>query len=241
MEHDALVDAVEREAALIVTALREGPLDAAVPSCPGWTMADLANHLGNFTVWAHVLCEGTGRPKPPFPDRPEGDAVVDWAEELAGLLVRELRATPRDTEVWTWVRSDKTAGFVARRAANELAIHRVDAQLARGAPQPIDATHAAEIIDEIFVMRNDAEQPDPHVGSGETLHLHGTDREGDEWMITLAPDRLAVTREHAKGDLALRGTVSDLALLLYGRPTLGDVDRLGDGSVLDVWSREFRF
>jgi uncharacterized protein (TIGR03083 family) len=241
MEHDALVDAAEREAAAIVAAMREGPLGAGVPSCPGWTLADLANHLGEFTTWTHVLCEGTGRPKPPFPDRPDGDAVVDWFEDLAALLVSELRATPPDTDVWTWVRSDKSAAFVARRAANELAIHRVDAQLARGMPDPIDAAHAAEIIDETFVMRNDSERPEPHVGSGQTIHLHGSDRENDEWMITLGPDGISVTREHAKGDLAMRGTVSHLALLLYGRPTLEEVVRVGDESVLDVWYREFTF
>lgn len=241
MDHDALVDAVEREAATIVATMRDGPLAAPVPSCPGWTLADLANHLGDFTVWTHVLCEGTGRPKPPFLDRPDGDAVVDWFEELAALLMRELRATPPDTEVWTWVRSDKTAAFVARRAANEFAVHRVDAQLARGTPTAIDAAHAAAIIDETFVMRNDSEHPEPHVGSGQTIHLHGNDREGDEWMIALDRDGITATREHAKGDLALRGTVSDLALLLYGRPTLGEVARFGDESVLDIWYREFTF
>jgi uncharacterized protein (TIGR03083 family) len=239
MEHDELVDHVEQEAAAIVAALRAGPLDVAVPTCPEWTLADLAGHVGSFTVWTHVLCEGTGRHKPPYPDQPEGDAVVDWFEELAGHLVAELRATPPDTRVWTWVSSDKTAGFVARRAANELAIHRVDAQTARGRHDPIDPGLAAGIIDETFVMRNDSEQPRPHVGSGETLHLHGA--EGDEWMITLDPDRIRVTREHAKGDLALRGTVSDLALLLYQRPPLGEVQRFGDESVLDLWHREFTF
>jgi hypothetical protein len=35
--------------------------------------------------------------------------------------------------------------------------------------------------------------------------------------------------------------VSDLELLLYGRPTLGPVERFGDDTVLDGWYRTFHF
>ncbi|MBI2169574.1 MAG: maleylpyruvate isomerase family mycothiol-dependent enzyme [Actinobacteria bacterium] len=239
MEYAEHIAAVEREAAAIVAALAATPLDTQVPSCPEWTVADLARHVGSFTVWTHVLCEGTGRPKPPFPDTPEGNALVGWVEELTGHLVSELRATPPDTTVWTWVTSDKSARFVARRAAHELAVHRFDAQLARGAPEPIDATLAIDGIDEIFLMRNDGEEAKPHLGSGETLHLHTA--EGFERFIRLTPEGLVVSEEHAKADLALRGTASDVELVLFQRPPLGPVERLGDETVLDVWCREFTF
>ncbi len=49
-----------------------------------------------------------------------------------------------------------------------------------------------------------------------TIHLHCTDGEG-EWLITRAGDDVVVTREHAKGDVAARGTASDLLLFLWGR------------------------
>ena len=210
-----------------------------MPSCPDWTVADLAEHVGGFTgFWAHILCEGTGRPKPPVPEYEAGAPLRDWYEELAAMLAAELRATPPDTTVWTWA-DDKSARFVARRCAHELAIHRYDAQLAAGAPHPIEAAVAADGIDEIFYMIANA--PDRiGEGGGETLHLHGTDR-GDEWLLTLDGEELQVERRHAKGDLALRGSVSDLELLLYQRPTLGDVERIGDEKVLDAWHRFFTF
>ena len=98
---------------------------------------------------------------------------------------------------------------------------------------------AADGIDEIFYMVANA--PDRRGrGDGETLHLHGTDR-GDEWLLTLDNDALQVERRHAKGDLALRGAVSDLELVLYQRPPLGDIERIGDESVLDAWHRFFTF
>jgi hypothetical protein len=188
-----------------------------------------------------VLCEGTGRAKTPAPDKPDDDSLLaGWVEELGGHLVSELRATPPDTEVWTWV-DDKSARFIARRCANELAVHRFDAQTARDAPQPIDAALAADGIDEIFVMMAARGEPSGE-GRGETLHLHGTDDgRDDEWLIALQADRVEMSHEHAKGDLALRGAVSDIELLLYQRPPLGEVQRFGDESVLDAWYREFTF
>jgi uncharacterized protein (TIGR03083 family) len=239
MEYAEHVEAVEPETRALAAAFRRADPGARVPSCPDWTVADLAEHVGGFSgFWAHVLCEGTGRPKPPFPEVQLGASLGDWYEEVAALLVAELRATPPDTAVWTWA-DDQSARFVGRRCAHELAVHRFDAELAIDAPQPIDAAVAADGIDEIFYMV-DAASDRAGRGEGETLHLHGTDR-GDEWLLTLDPDGLQVERRHAKGDLALRGAVSDLELLLYQRPTLGDVERLGDERVLAAWQRVFTF
>ena len=77
-------------------------------------------------------------------------------------------------------------------------------------------------------------------GEGETLHLHGTDR-GDEWVLMLGVEGLTVGRSHAKADLALRGAVSDLELVLYHRPPVGPVEQFGDDGVLDAWYRVFTF
>jgi uncharacterized protein (TIGR03083 family) len=233
------VNAVAREAGAFTAALRHADLGVQVPTCPDWTLSDLAVHAGGVAgFWTHALCEATGRPKPPFAEHPpDGDAAA-WFEDVTGHLVEELRTASPDTQVWTWVPGDQSAGFVARRMAHEIAVHRFDAQSARRAPQPIDGALAADGIEEIFVMVD--AWPDSGRGTGETLHLHGTDR-GDEWLIAMNPEGLDVRREHAKGDLALRGAVSDLELLLYDRPPLGGVERFGDEAVLDAWYRVFKF
>jgi hypothetical protein len=122
--------------------------------------------------------------------------------------------------------------------AHETAVHRFDAQMAIDKAQPIEAALAADGIEEIFAMAGAA--PDRMgQGEGQTLHLHSN--EGNEWLIAMNPDGLDVRREHAKGDLALRGAVSDIELLLYGRPPIGEVERFGDESVLDAWYQVFKF
>jgi uncharacterized protein (TIGR03083 family) len=247
VEYGEHVDAVERDTKALVDALRSGPLDMGVPSCPEWTLTELAHHIGGFTgFWSHVLCEGTGRSNTPFREMPSGPGVADWYEELADLLVAELRITPADTAVWTWVPDRQNAAFVARRCAHELAVHRFDAQLARRATQPIDAALAADGIEEIFVMiaawsaQGDPAGRGQGRGDGESLHLHATDR-GDEWLLTMEPEGLRVDRQHGKGDLALRGSVSDLELVLYQRPPIGEVEHLGDEAALAAWYRAFAF
>jgi uncharacterized protein (TIGR03083 family) len=241
MEHAARVEAVEREMDGFVTALAAGPLDAPVPTCPDFTVDDLAEHVGAFAgFWTHILCEGTGRPKPPFADVGD-EGRVEWMAALARNLAVELRATPPDTAVWTWFPPDQTAGFVTRRIANELAVHRVDAQVARGAQEPVDAELAADGIEEIFVLLQHPQRDDLVSPTHHTLHLHGTDFEPSEWFVDFGPDGLTMTREHAKGELALKGPVTDLEMLLYQRPTLGEVQRFGDDAALAAFHDVFTF
>jgi uncharacterized protein (TIGR03083 family) len=198
-------------------------------------------HVGTFSgFWSHVLCEGSGRPKPPFDEVPSDDRV-EWVRTHAGHLVTELRATPPETTVWTWFPPDQSAGFVARRVANEIAVHRVDAQVARGTQQPVDAELAADGIEEIFVLLQHPQKDDLLSPTRHTLHLHGTDFEPSEWLVDFGPDGMVVTREHAKGELALKGPVSDLAMALYQRPTLGDVQHFGDDAVLAAFHHVFTF
>ena len=237
MDYSAHVAATRTEVAAIVEALGSGPFDVRVPTCPDWTLADLVTHIGQFSGWwADVLCEGLGRPKTPLPDPPEGERLTGWFAEAAGRLVRLLGEAPPDTSVWTWMPDQQSAAFVARRSAHELSVHRFDVEMSRGTPRPIPPELAADGIEEILMMVGHRGGS----GSGETLHLHGTDRH-DEWMLTLAPERVKVERTHGKGDLALRGAVSDLELTLYHRPAVGEVEQFGDAAVLDAWYRIFTF
>jgi len=243
MRYEEHLEAVEREAGALAAALAGGPIDARVPTCPDWTVADLADHVGGFTgFWTHVLCEGTGRPKTEFAPRPTDGDVGGWYAGLGASLVSELRSTAPDQHVWTWAPGRNDASFIACRCAHELAVHRFDAEAARGASAPIDGALAVDGIEEIFVLIDawKSNHPESGAGEGQSLHLHATDRDA-EWLLTLTPDGVDVRREHAKADLALRGGVSDLELVLYDRPSIGPVERFGEQAVLDAWYRVFHF
>jgi uncharacterized protein (TIGR03083 family) len=250
MDHADHIAAAEREIDALLVALAAGPLSAPVPTCTDWTAADLAGHVGWFcTRWRDHLRGGgpEGAVRPGDVRAPDGDAAtLTWLRGLRYELMAELGTVPADATVWTWFPSEQTAGFVARRCAHELAIHRYDAQSARGTCAPIAPELAADGIDEMLDVLSTARYA-TDVAAGQTVHLHGTDDPdviGDlhvEWLVRLEPDRPVVTREHAKGDLALRAPVSDLELLLYGRPPLGEVQRFGDESILELWHQLFRF
>jgi uncharacterized protein (TIGR03083 family) len=246
MDHDSLVRAAKMEVEALTHALGSGESDVPVPTCEGWTVHDLAVHVGEFCgFWGHVLCEATGRPKPSIPDPPAGDAVAPWVAEAAGILIAELEATPAHTPAWTWFEGDRTAGFVARRSAHELAIHRYDAEATWSIGTPVPAALAADGIDEVLDVLITARDRTGE-GSGRVLVLRSSDL-GIVWTVTLEPDRVVVDRRSREdppiegASLVVSGTASDLELTLYSRPSLGPVDMQGDYTVLAEWHREFRF
>jgi uncharacterized protein (TIGR03083 family) len=233
MEHAEHVAAIRRESAALSDAARAAGPDAAVPSCPDWTVADLLGHIGRIQPWVAGLIES--RPADPSEnwrqhEPPAPDVRVAWFDAGASRLADALAAADPDDEVWTWA-PDRRIGFWSRRMAHEVAVHRWDAQSAAHATTPIDRALAVDGIQETFdllPLRIDAHA---RAGSGETIHLHCTDGDG-EWLVRLTADGIEVTREHAKGDVAARGTASDLLLLTCSRIAPDAVDTFGDAALL---------
>jgi uncharacterized protein (TIGR03083 family) len=242
MQHSQHVDAIRREGAALSAAARRAGSDAHVASCPDWTIADLLSHIGRIQHWVVGVVEM--RPERPSfnwrqTDPPPERDRFDWFDEGDERLAATLGALAPDTPVWTWA-SARTAGFWSRRQAHEVAVHRWDAQTALGAPEPIDRELAVDGIQEVFDILPDRPGVGPITGNGETIHLHCTDGEG-EWLVRFAPDGVVVTNEHAKGDVAARGTASDLLLLVWGRIPPERVETFGDASLLAHWHEQTRF
>jgi hypothetical protein len=131
--------------------------------------------------------------------------------------------------VWTWS-SDHTVGFVVRRMAQETAVHRWDADQAAKRDMPIEGSLASDGIDEFLQhFLGDPVEGAPPVGG--SVHIHCTDVAG-EWTIRpTEAGEFDVTREHAKGDCAIRGGASDLLLALWRRQPLSVLDVVGDAEV----------
>lgn len=242
MDYDGLLNGIDQARSLLVAAVDRGDPAATVPTCPDFTLDDLAVHVGEFCAfWTHALHEAAGEDKPAFSTDPGGQSRAGWLDEWTGRLAQALRATTGDAPCWTWHGPDQTAGFVASRSCHELTVHRVDAQLGAGVDVgPVPGAIGAAGIEELWLLVGAGIRP-RSAGQGQTLHLHGTDHEPAEWLVRLAPEGPTVTREHAKGDLALRGAVGDLELLLYQRPPVGEVERFGDEDVLAAFHRAFTF
>ncbi len=116
--------------------------------------------------------------------------------------------------------------------AQETAVHRVDAERAAGRDHRVDPEFAADGIDEFLThfLRWIAEDAAPAGGS---VHLHCADTAG-EWTVTTDDDgRYTLTREHSKGDAALRGDAHDLLMVLWRRAPLDSVDVFGDRDVAE--------
>ena len=217
MDRTSYLDSLRAETELLVDAARTD-LGRPVPTCPGWTCERLVGHIGRVHRWtAGWIVEGAA---PEVEQAPDGPAVLDWARAALDALIAVVEQADPDAPVDTWAGS-QPAIFWPRRMALETAVHRVDAQLAGGAATPVATSLAlagvAELLDVLLPLRGTGEL-ERH---GETLHLHATDPDlaqgSGEWLVTLGEARLEVERAHAKGDVAVRGSASDLFLLLWNR------------------------
>jgi uncharacterized protein (TIGR03083 family) len=237
MDTDTLLSAVEREGRALAAAGRAG-LDAPVPSCPGWGVADVVGHMARVfrSIAEHVERRAQEMvPAGEIPEPPEGDALLGFYEEGLDRVLAALRGIGPDEPVWSWS-GHNVGGFYHRRAAHETAVHRWDAESAHGTPGPFDGDLAADGVSEFyervlpFSIRRWKRTPPQ--GS---LHLHRTDGPG-EWMVRVDDGEVLLTHEHGKGDAAVRGPAGELLLLAWHRRGLDGLEVFGDPEVASAWA-----
>jgi uncharacterized protein (TIGR03083 family) len=227
-----------------VAAARRDPA-APVPSCPGWTVHELVGHVGRVHTWATQVVRS--RSREPIASRlfPEGPADpglrIDWAAERHAELVDALQGLDEDEPIWVRVPGgDGTGRFWLRRQAHELALHRWDAESATGEAQPLDAELSVDGLDELLALFLPQRATSATlVSTGASLHVHCTDRDG-EWLVRFGPDGATTSTEHAKADVAVRGSAADLYLVLWNRVSRDRVEVFGDASLLDRWAEHVR-
>lgn len=243
LEDQIYLTAVRDEASLMA-ATPATDLDRRVPGCPDWDVAQLIGHTGWIHRWVTaILANGGERVSPrDVAPAPEGAAVLEWFAEATPDLLRQLEALDPDAEAFTFV-GPRPARFWRRRMAQETAVHRWDAQSASTRPPtPLDAALAVDGIDEVWDVYFPRRFTWDAVADGATVHLHATDVEG-EWLVRVGADEATstVTRGHAKGDVAVRGTASDLLLYLFGRISPADLDLRGDAELAAAFQAGGRY
>lgn len=218
------------------------PLD--VPHLDGWTVRSVVGHMGWVFRFARLSLEAEPDDRPSrssVPEPPPGDGVLDWLDEGYREAKAALDGVDPERTVPTFT-GPQPARWWLRRLSHEVAMHRWDAESASSSPSPIDARQALDGIDEVLEVFVPNRMQFPVLeGDGETVHLHATDVEGGEWMLTYHADSVTWERGHAKGDVAARGPVSDLMLLMWGRIPPSRLEVFGDASLLDRWQAAATF
>ncbi|HEY0474364.1 MAG TPA: maleylpyruvate isomerase N-terminal domain-containing protein [Kribbella sp.] len=231
---------LERAAAELAAAFEAVPPTAVVPSCPGWTLADLALHVGAGERWAAAILLSGQRQKVPEVLR----TTISWSDWYAGTsaaLVAAIKAVDPEEPCWNFSPVQQFAGFWTRRRLHETAIHLVDAiQAGAGAPVAaasggrldgvIPAVVAADGVDEVFTVylpRMLARGFPPVVTRQVGVRAVDT---GDEWTLTPVAEGEPplVDRSRAIGEAVISGTALDLDLCLWRRQPTGVLTVTGD-------------
>jgi uncharacterized protein (TIGR03083 family) len=252
---DQYLHAVRESSALLLDAARRD-LKAPVPTCPGWFTATLVAHIGEVQrSWAFIVRTRAQSPV----DLPDSEfdscpglsawyratltgpadlnaipaGLVGWAAESAVQLLQAFEAVEPEEPIWHWS-GDNRAITTMRNQAMEATVHRWDAQNAQHATSPIDPDIALDGIAQHFEVQIPAARHwnEYQRGQGESYHFHRTDGPG-EWLLSFYGDDVAVTAEHAKGDIAIRGSAENLFLWLWGRVFADRLEVYGDATLLE--------
>lgn len=191
-------------------------LTVAVPTCPGWSVADVLIHTAE--VYEHkIACIrlAGGRPDPWPPMWPADLDPLQWLTGAHSRLLTVLAGTETSAPSWTWWPADQTAGFWVRRMAQETAVHRVDTQSAFGPPAPVDRALAVDGIDEVLHMMLAGDWSDDQQ-QGSTAHVTIATA-GRTWSVRIRPDDIEVMDNGQPAETQVSGAPSDLLLWLWGR------------------------
>ena len=150
LEHLA---ALEADATRLVELVALADQSAPVPTCPGWTVADVVEHVGTLYRWsaAHVATAAPARLSPRSLDLglTEAGPSPAWLAEGVGPMLATFSGADPELVCWGWG-GDRRARFWPRRMLFETVVHRADAAFALDVEPVVDADVAVEGIDELL-------------------------------------------------------------------------------------------
>ncbi|WP_245565441.1 maleylpyruvate isomerase family mycothiol-dependent enzyme [Nocardioides insulae] len=214
---------------------RNGP-QAAVPTCPGWTLRDLVAHQGAVHRWAAGVIR-TGSLDTVDADASFAEGLADpdqltWFDEGARALLQALADAPEDLDVPFFLAGDPPPlmGW-ARRQCHETTIHAVDAMSASFGRAPLPAETwlgprlAADGVDELLTGFLPRRRHRLRSESPITVRVESTDT-GQAWTLSVSAEPVTTVRGgEASADVVLSGTAVELYLGLWNRsdgPTSSD-------------------
>ena len=250
MDSSRYLESLACDFALLRAAATAAGLGAPVPSCPGWTVADLVRHTAE--VYLHkTLAMRLGD----FPAEQDWPADVAAEPPLALLdrtyadLTAELGSRDPGSPAPTWYQPEPTVGFWRRRMAQETVIHRIDAELAAGGVvSPVPAGIALDGVDEVlvrFLGFGSTAWPDefaalrgPRLESADGDDTVVVETDGATWTVRPRPDRVDV-QAGTSGDVhaVIGADPEPLLRWLWGRGGEKEVSVSGDPAWADYLRR----
>ena len=212
---EAIRASLEATLNTFATLLADADETAEVATCPGWTIRDLAVHLGMVHRWAAgILLSGQMHRRPrPVIERP----LSEWYRGMADALLAAIDATAPGEPIPNFTETNETAAFWPRRQLHEATIHLRDLTIAMNLPDIfVSSELASDGVDELIAVsfRVLVAKDTPPVVN-ENIRLHATDT-GDEWILSAAsPGELAEPGTQYRASLS--ATASDLYFGLWGR------------------------
>ena len=147
----SFIPSIERDAAVMMSIATEAPLDLDVPSCPGWTLADLIEHTGIVHRHKTEILLGDWRTEaPPEPPGPGDADLVEWFGRGVVAMIDAMRTVDLTEPRWTWSEHDHPGAWWVRRMAHETAIHAADAILTVDQVPTLDPALAIDGVDELL-------------------------------------------------------------------------------------------
>ncbi|MFJ5268537.1 maleylpyruvate isomerase N-terminal domain-containing protein [Streptomyces sp. NPDC088358] len=253
LEFPVLLRLIDERSAAFRAAVASAPsLDVQVPTCPEWTLFDLAQHIGEGRrAWAATVAAGPAPAKSAAEGAPaaprEREALPAWLAESTEQLLDALREAGPDRGCWTWwgaSQSPRTSGAVARHQLQQIAVHTYDAQVTTGTPQPLPTEVALDGVEEFLFTCVATTSAWPHKPTA--FDFHAT--EGRSWRLTVDSDGARTTRVPAPGPtpataahedpdaagVSVRGTASELVLFVYDRIPADSLRIDGDAGLFDL-------
>ncbi len=240
MDLNGYLAVLAAEATALAAAADEAGLDAAVPTCPGWTVNDLVLHIGEVHRWATAavasratrLGDMPGDSRGPLPER--ADTIV-WFCRGAVTLRDTLAAADPSVEYAAFLTDPPTPRllFWARRQTMETTVHRVDAESALDRCTALGPDIALDGIDEFLTGFLPRSRTPLHADTPHCL-LVAPNYSDQRWTISISNDLPVTMRRATDADCTVSGTASDIYLALWNRGSLDALTIEGDRSAINL-------
>ncbi len=227
IDQGRLLTALGIEGGILVEAVRAAPLEAPVPACPGWSLGEVARHVGSrYRMVRRRLAEGRVPDEWPRDPAP-GQGLADYLETGLAELLDELAAHDPGEHADTWWPADPTYGFWRRRMVHETLVHRVDVEQSAGVePREVPEDLALDGIDEALLLWFG--QKLPLLGlTGTKAGSVGVLAGGHSWIARAGPEVTQAwhcpAEEAEAADDVVTAEPERIYLWLWGRASLTSV------------------